>query len=645
MPANMIGTTIRNRELEINVFRGRALFAGFAILIAFSVLAARLVYLQVIKRDHYYTLAEANRISLLPVVPNRGLIWDRNNEVLAANYSAYTLEVTPSRVKNLDAVLEELNTIVEIQPRDKRRFKRLMEESKNFESLPIRNRLTEEEVARFAVNRYRFPGFDIRPRLFRNYPQGDVASHAIGYIGRINDADLKRIDDADLTSNYRGTDHIGKLGIEGGYENELHGSTGSEQVEIDAGGRAMRSLATTAPVAGNNLTLTLDIKLQKIAEEVFGEGRGSLVAIEPATGEILALVSKPGFDPNLFVDGIDPQNWDLLNNSVDKPLLNRALRGAYPPGSTIKPFLALGALESGKRTPQQTISDPGVFRLTGVAHYWNDDKVGGHGLVDMRKSIVVSCDTYYYQLASETEIDETSKFLRLLGFGTKTGIDIDGELEGTLPSRQWKSNRFAKSTSEARKWYVGDSISAGIGQGYNSFTPMQLAHATATIANDGVAMRPRLVRHITDVATGNIKSTADLDVNKPTRLALKPENIAFIKAALAAVPIEGTSARIFAHSGYVSAGKTGTAQVYGVKRGEKYVAGRVAERLRDHAWYIAYAPADKPTIALAVMVENGGMGAAAAAPIAKAVLDYYLLGKKPDIAKLKTPNNELPSDD
>jgi len=645
MPANMIGTTIRNRELEINVFRGRALFAGFAILIAFSVLAARLVYLQVIKRDHYYTLAEANRISLLPVVPNRGLIWDRNNEVLAANYSAYTLEVTPARVKNLDAVLEELNTIVEIQPRDKRRFKRLMEESKNFESLPIRNRLTEEEVARFAVNRYRFPGFDIRPRLFRNYPQGDVASHAIGYIGRINDADLKRIDDADLTSNYRGTDHIGKLGIEGGYENELHGSTGSEQVEIDAGGRAMRSLATTAPVAGNNLTLTLDIKLQKIAEEVFGEGRGSLVAIEPATGEILALVSKPGFDPNLFVDGIDPQNWDLLNNSVDKPLLNRALRGAYPPGSTIKPFLALGALESGKRTPQQTISDPGVFRLAGVAHYWNDDKVGGHGLVDMRKSIVVSCDTYYYQLASETEIDETSKFLRLLGFGAKTGIDIDGELEGTLPSRQWKSNRFSKSTSEARKWYVGDSISAGIGQGYNSFTPMQLAHATATIANDGVAMRPRLVRHITDVATGNIKSTADLDVNKPTRLALKPENIAFIKAALAAVPIEGTSARIFAHSGYVSAGKTGTAQVYGVKRGEKYVAGRVAERLRDHAWYIAYAPADKPTIALAVMVENGGMGAAAAAPIAKAVLDYYLLGKKPDIAKLKTPNNELPSDD
>ena len=641
----MIGSTIRNRELEINVFRGRALFAGFGILLAFGVLTARLVYLQVIKRDHYYTLAETNRISVLPVVPNRGLILDRNNEVLAANYSAYTLEVMPSRVKNLDAMLEELNAIVEIQPRDKRRFKRLMEESKNFESLPIRNRLTEEEVARFAVNRYRFPGFDIRPRLFRNYPQGDVASHAIGYIGRINDADLKRIDDADLTSNYRGTDHIGKLGIEGGYENELHGSTGSEQVEIDAGGRAMRSLATTAPTAGNNLTLTLDIKLQKIAEEVFGEGRGSLVAIEPSTGEILALVSKPGFDPNLFVDGIDPQNWDLLNTSADKPLLNRALRGAYPPGSTIKPFLALNALESGKRTPQQAISDPGVFRLPGVAHYWNDDKAGGHGMVDMRKSIVVSCDTYYYQLASETDIDDTAKFLRSLGFGTKTGIDIDGELEGTLPSKQWKSNRFAKATSEARKWYVGDSISAGIGQGYNSFTPLQLAHATATIANDGIAMRPRLVRHITDATTGSIKSSADLEINKPAPMGFKPENIALIKAAMAAVPVEGTSARVFVKAGYVSAGKTGTAQVYGVKRGEKYVEGRVAERLRDHAWYIAYAPADKPTIALAVMVENGGKGAQAAAPIAKAILDYYLLGKKPDVAKLKTPDNEPESDD
>ncbi len=642
----MIGTTIKNREAELNVFRSRAIAAGLGILLAFGILTARMVYLQVIKRDHYHTLAEANRISVVPVVPTRGLILDRNGEVLAANTSAYTLEVTPAKVKNLDAVLDDLSNVVEIQPRDRRRLKRLLEESKNFESLPVRNRLTEEEVARFAVNRFRFPGFDIRARLFRNYPQGEIASHAIGYIGRINVADVKRIETNGLTSNYKGTEHMGKQGIEASYEAELHGSTGSEQVEIDAGGRAIRSLAKSAPTAGNDLKLTLDIKLQRIAEEAFDNRRGSMVAIEPSTGEVLALISKPGFDPNLFVDGIDPLNWDLLNTSADKPLLNRALRGAYPPGSTIKPFLALAALESGKRTPQQTISDPGVFRLPGVTHYWNDDKVGGHGMVDMHKSIVVSCDTYYYQLASETDIDDTAKFLGSLGFGGKTGIDIDGELEGTLPSRQWKSNRFAKAAPDARKWYTGDSISAGIGQGYNSFTPMQLAHATATIANDGVAMRPHLVRTVTDAATGKAKLTGDPDANKPPPLGLKPENVAVIKAAMAGVVAAGTSARAFVNAGYVSAGKTGTAQVFGLKRGEKYAEGRITEKLRDHAWYIAYAPADKPTIAIAVMVENGGKGAAAAAPIARAVMDYYLLGKLPDVKKIKAAEaDEKPEDE
>ena len=636
----MIGTTIKNREAELNMFRARALIAGLAILLAFAVLVGRMIYLQVVKRDYYHLLAEANRISVVPVVPNRGLILDRNNEVLAANYSAYTLEVTPSQVKNLDAVLDDLARVIEIQPRDRRRFKRLLEESKNFESLPIRNRLTEEEVARFAVNRFRFPGFDIRARLFRNYPQGEVASHAIGYIGRINVADVKRIEANGLSANYKGTEHIGKQGVESSYESELHGSTGSEQVEIDAGGRAVRSLSKSAPIAGNNIRLTLDIKLQKIAEQAFAEQRGSLVAIEPSTGEILALVSKPGFDPNLFVDGIDPQNWDLLNTSLDKPLLNRALRGAYPPGSTLKPFLALGALESGKRTPEQSISDPGYFALPGVAHRWNDDKVGGHGSVNMYKSIVVSCDTYYYQLASETDIDKTAEFLRSLGFGTKTGIDIDGELEGVLPSRQWKETRFAKAAADVRKWYLGDSISTGIGQGYNAFTPMQLAHATATIANNGVAVRPHLVRYITDVATGKVKQTEASMANQSTPLKIKPENIALIQAALIGVPKEGTSARAFVNAGYVSAGKTGTAQVFGLKKGEKYNEGRVAERLRDHAWYIAYAPADKPTIALAVMVENGGKGAQAAAPIARAVMDFYLLGKTPDVKKIKEPEND-----
>ncbi len=622
----MAGTIIKNREAEVVVFRRRALLAGAFILVAFLVLVGRFVWLQVIRFDHYHTQAESNRISLVPVVPNRGLITDRNGEVLAANYSAFTLEVTPSRVKNLEASLDQLDKVIDIQQKDRRRLKRLMEESKNFESLPVKNRLTDEEVARFAVNRFRFPGFEIKARLFRNYPLGEVASHAVGYIGRINDAELKRIESSGLSSNYKGTEHIGKLGIEGSYESDLHGKTGADQVEVDSGGRAIRSLARTAPTSGNNLQLTLDIKLQQVVEDAFGERRGALVAIDPRNGEVLALVSKPGFDPNLFVDGIDPVNWDSLNNSLDKPLLNRALRGAYPPGSTLKPFLALAALESGKRTPTQGISDPGFFSLPGVAHRWNDDKKGGHGFVDMYKSIVESCDTYYYQLAAETDIDRTADFLRILGFGKKTGIDIDGEVEGILPSRSWKERRFAKANAEARKWYLGDSISAGIGQGYNAFTPMQLAHGIAAIANGGIAFKPRLLRQVTDATNGQSKAVEPVIDG---RLPLKPENLEVIQRSLVGVAKEGTSARAFQNAGYVSAGKTGTAQLFGLK-GEKYVEGRVQERLRDHAWYVAYAPAEAPTIALVVLVENGGFGAQAAAPLARVAFDYHLLKKLPD---------------
>jgi penicillin-binding protein 2 len=553
--------------------------------------------------------------------------------VLAANYSAFTLEVTPGRVKNLERALDELDRVIDIQPRDRRRLKRLMEESKNFESLPVKNRLSDEEVARFAVNRYRFPGFDIKARLFRNYPLGEMASHAIGYIGRINDAEVKRIDATGLSANYKGTEHIGKLGIEGSYESELHGKTGADQIEVDSGGRAIRSLARSAPASGNNLQLTLDIGLQRVIENAFGDRRGALVAIDPRNGDVLALVSKPGFDPNLFVDGIDPVNWDQLNTSLDKPLLNRALRGAYPPGSTIKPFLALAALESGKRTPGQSIADPGFFSLPGVAHRWNDDLKGGHGRVDMIRSVVVSCDTYYYQLAAETDIDKTAEFLGILGFGKKTGIDIDGEVEGILPSRAWKEKRFAKSTSEARKWYLGDSISAGIGQGYNAFTPMQLAHGVAALANGGVAYRPRLLKSVTDATNGSVRT---IEPVVDGRLPLKSENLAVINEAMIGVTKEGTSARAFAGAPYTSAGKTGTAQLFGLK-GEKYVESRVQERLRDHAWYIAYAPADAPTIALVVLVENGGFGATSAAPLARVAFDYHLTGKRPDNTAPKAP--------
>src|SRR6266567_4026196 len=473
-PGTLGGPELRDPGREMFHFRRRMGLAGALIIVAFAGLLGRFVYLQLIQHEHYQTLAESNRIAIVPIVPNRGVVTDRNGIVLAQSYSAYTLEVTPSRVKNLDETIDELAEIVEVQARDRKRFKRLLEESKNFESLPLRTRLSDEEVARFAVNRYRFPGVEIKARLFRQYPFGELASHVIGYIGRINDHDVERIDDWDETANYKGSDYIGKVGLELSYERELHGTTGVEEVEVDAGGRAVRTLSRTPPISGNNLRLSLDIKLQQAAEATFGDRRGALVAIDPANGEVLALVSKPGFDPNLFVEGIDPTNWDALNTSPDKPLLNRPLRGAYPPGSTIKPFLALSALTSGKRSATQQIFDPGFYQIAGSAHRFNDDKPGGHGYVDMTKSIVVSCDTYYYMLAGETDIDDTYAYLSKFSYGQKTGIDIEGELPGVLPSRVWKRERFAGKNyrEEHRKWYLGDSISAGIGQGYNAFTPL-----------------------------------------------------------------------------------------------------------------------------------------------------------------------------
>jgi len=635
---------LRNPERELYLFRRRLSLAGALVVLALLGLLGRFFYLQVIQHTHYQTLAETNRIAIVPIVPNRGVIRDRNGIVLAQSYSAYTLEIQPARVKNLEETIDALAEIVDIQPRDRRRFRKLLDESKNFESLPLRTRLTDGEVARFAVNRYRFPGVEIKARLFRQYPYGEVASHVVGYIGRVNDRDLARIDEWDETANYKGSDYIGKVGIELSYERELHGTTGVEEVEVDAGGRAVRTLSRAAPTSGNDLTLSLDIKLQEVAEAAFGTRRGALVAIDPGNGEILALVSKPGFDPNLFVDGIDSANWELLNDSPDKPLLNRPLRGAYPPGSAIKPFLALSALSSGKRTPGQTISDPGYFQLPGAAHRFNDDKPGGHGSVDMYKSIVVSCDTYYYILASETDIDDTYRFMTQLGFGRKTGIDIEGELPGVLPSRDWKRQRFSAKEyrEEHRKWYLGDSISAGIGQGYNAFTPIQLAHAISMIASGGVSYPPHLVKAIRSVGSEAIREIAP----PPTiTMALNPEHLAFIKKALTGVNLEGTSAAAFVKAPYTSGGKTGTAQVYSLK-GEKYAASRVDERLRDHAWFIAFAPVEAPRIALAVLVENGGFGAQAAAPIARQVLDYYVAGVRKDAPApaVAVPDSEDQSD-
>ncbi len=623
-------TELRNTEHEIARFRLRLVAAAIFVLFAFGLLIARLSYLQISKHEELSTQAENNRIAVVPITPNRGLILDRNGVVLANNYSAYTLEISPAKVANLDQTIDDLAEVIEIQPRDRKRFKRLLDESRSVESLPIRTRLTDEEVARFTAQRFRFDGVDIKARLFRSYPLGEVGSHLIGYIGRINPTEKQQMEDDwsdDDLANYRGTEYIGKLGIEQSYESELHGATGFEEVEMSAGGHAVRRLKSNPATPGNAVVLSIDIRLQAMVEELFGDRRGALVAIDPRNGEILAFVSKPNFDPNLFVEGIDVENWKALNESPDKPLLNRALRGTYPPGSTYKPFMALAALALGKRTPQQTIYDPGFYNFGN--HRFRDDKEGGHGTVDMYKSIVQSCDTYYYMLANDLGVDAMHDFMSPLGFGRVTGIDLQGELRGTLPSTEWKRNAYKKK--EAQKWYAGETISLGIGQGYNSFTMLQLAQAEATVAAGGQRFTPHLVR-----AVENYETRAARPVVFPVLapLPLNPEHVAFIHNALYGVTQEGTSARSFVGAAYKSGGKTGTAQVVEIKANEKYNAAKTDERHRDHALYAAFAPLESPRVAVAIVVENAGFGAGAAAPIARRIFDFLLSGQYPSEADI-----------
>jgi penicillin-binding protein 2 len=613
---------IRDIESDLRRFRSRMVVVTGAILVLFGLLALRLFYLQVVRYDELNAQAENNRTAIVPIVPNRGVIMDRNGIVLATNYSAYTLEITSSKViAPLEEVIEQLSGVIDIQPRDKRRFKKQISESKSFESVPIRNRLTDE-VARFAAQRYRFPGVEIRARLFRNYPYNQLASHVIGYIGRINQAEKGKIEESEDAGNYRGTDYIGKLGVEQSYEKQLHGTTGVQEMETSAGGRAVRRLNSSQAIPGNSVVLSIDIKLQKLVEDLYGKRRGALVALDPKTGEVLAFVSKPTFDPNLFVDGIDSENWQALNESIDKPLLNRALRGTYPPGSTYKPFMALAALQTGKRAEKTIISDPGFFMFGN--HRFRDDKEGGHGSVDMYKSIVESCDTYYYTLARDMGVDLMHDQMKPLGFGQITGIDILGESRGVLPSTEWKRTTYKKP--EQQRWYSGETISLGIGQGYNNFTMLQIAHAMGTVANNGLKMKPHLVREVLDVET---KASTPVAKEPIGQLPLLPENLEVIKKGMIGVNIEGTSATSFVGAQYVSAGKTGTAQVFTVKQNEKYNASSIDERMRDHALFVAFAPADDPKVALAMVVENAGFGAQNAAPIARRVFDFVIMGQYP----------------
>jgi penicillin-binding protein 2 len=624
---------LRNHEREMQQFQLRLGIAVVAVLAAFGLLAARFVYLQLIQHSVYQAKAEENRISIVPVAPNRGLILDRNGLVIARNYSGYTLEIFPRRVADMERTIDELAELVDIQPRDRVRFRKLVAETRNADNLPIRNRLSDEEAARFAANRYRFEGVEIKARLFRQYPYGEMGSHVAGYMGRIDQADRGRMEEDGSFANYRGTDYVGKAGVEASYEKELHGTTGFEQVEIDAAGRGIRVLSRTSSQPGNNVTLTLDMRLQQVAEVAFGERRGAVVAIEPSSGGVLALVSKPGFDPNLFVDGIDPLYWAELNNNIDKPLNNRAISGAYPPGSTFKPFMALAALELGKRTPRSTIHDPGYFDFGG--RRFRDSKAGGHGSVDLYKSIVLSSDTFYYQLANDMGIDAIAGFMKHFGFGARTGIDLQNEALGVLPSPEWKLARFRRP--EQQKWYPGETISIGIGQGYNSFTPIQLAQAMAALSSGGAVYRPRLVAHIDNARSGERRT---FEPEQMHQIPVRAEHVEFVKQAMAGVMKEGTAARSFASATYTSGGKTGTAQVIAMKQNEKYDEKKVDERLRDHSLFIAFAPLYSPRIAVAVIVENGGFGARTAAPIARTLLDYFLLGKVPGGMKKATPEDE-----
>ena len=614
---------LRNVAADLARFKRRVLVIGVVVLTAFGLLTARLVYLQVLRHEDLAEQAENNRTAVLPVVPNRGLILDRNGIMLASNYSAYTLEITPSKVGDVEQTINRLAGVLDITPRDRRRFKRLREDARNFDSVAIRTRLSDAEVARFAAQRYRFPGVEIKARLFRNYPNGEVGSHALGYIGRINQSEKLAMEewDEDDQKNYKGTDYIGKLGVEQSYEKTLHGLTGVDQMETSAAGRAVRRLASHPATPGNTVMLSLDIKLQKLVEDMYGDRRGALVAIDPKTGEILAFVSKPTFDPNLFVEGIDSDSWKELSESIDKPLLNRALRGTYPPGSTYKPFMALAALQTGKRGSQVVVNDPGFYNFGGHRFGSPEGNIGG---VDMRRAIQLSSNIYFYSLANEMGVDLIHDFMKPLGFGQVTGIDLGGEVRGVLPSTDWK--RRAYKRPEQQKWFAGETISLGIGQGYNSFTMLQLAQATAIVANGGIKHKPHLVLAVRDTLSDKMTTVTQPPAED---LGYSAANIAVVREGLTSVVSSGTARGVFAGAGYIAAGKTGTAQAATQSQNTKYNARALEEHQRDHALFMAFAPANDPKIALALIVENAGWGAAAAAPIARRVLDYWLAGQYP----------------
>lgn len=628
----------------------RLLVAFILIIIFFSILLARFFYLQVTQHNEFSGQASSNRITLIPTPPVRGEIVDINGVPLAKNYPVFSLEVIPSRIEGkMEDVIEALKKYVDITPTDLKRFKKYRESYRKFENIPLKLRLTDEEAARLSVHLREFKGVEVNSRTFREYPYGKLTSHFLGYIGRISDKDKEMLEEEGLTALYRGSTHIGKSGLEKYYEHQLHGIPGYQEVEKDAYGNIVRVLKNVPSKMGQTLRLGMDIRMQQEADRILGDRRGALVAINPQDGTVLAFVSKPSFDPNLFIDGIDSDTWKMLNNDWKKPLINRVTQGLYPPGSTFKPFMGMALLESGKITQNTIIPAPGAWSIPGSRHIFRDSVRSGHGSANLSKAIQVSSDTFFYRLGYEMGIDKASPYLAQFGFGQKTGIDLPSEYAGVLPSREWKAKRFAKSSDPtAKEWRAGEMVSVSIGQGYNAYTPLQMAHATASLANNGVVYQPHLVKEVLDFGARKITR---INPNPERQIPFKVDNFEYVKRAMEKVlKPGGTAHRIGGGLAYTMGGKTGTAQVVQIKQGGRYNAAALREQHRDHAWFISFAPLEKPEITIAVILENGGWGAYAA-PLAREMTDFYMLHVKPqqfsdglesDSAKTETTNKHQP---
>jgi penicillin-binding protein 2 len=601
-----------NREKQIYAFR--SVLAVFFVLGLTAALIIRLHHLQLVNHEHFKTLSDKNRMQLQPIAPNRGLIYDRNGALLADNKPIFSVVIIPEYSKNIDESIASIQGIINITPEHIKRFKkRILRSRRPYQPVILKSKLDEQEIARIEVRRHELKGIDIQAELARYYPMAEATAHSIGYVGRINVKELEKLDD----QNYSATNYIGKLGIEQFYENELHGQVGYQRVETNASNRVLRVLDRIAPTPGRDLTLYLDTQLQNKAVELLGKRRGAVVAIEPKTGGILALVSTPSFDPNLFVTGIDYKSYADLRDSLDLPLFNRALKGQYPPGSTIKPFVGLGGLDSAVTNRTFTIWDNGRYQLKNDDRIYRDWKRQGHGRMDLFSAIAQSCDVYFYDLAFKMGVDGMSKYLGYFGFGQNTALDISEARDGLLPTREWKR------ALKGRAWYPGDSLNMGIGQGFMLTTPLQLAEATALLANRGRWVQPALLKSI----TGGNKPVRQRSISMKDVELNNPDDWDFIIGSMEEVMHgkRGTARASGRRAEYRMAGKTGTAQVVGIKQGEEYDAEALSERNRDHALFVGFAPVNNPQIAVAVIVENGGGGSTSAAPIGRAMFDEWVL--------------------